>query len=340
MKLRRKSISRTIFLILVFFLVFWSVQNASASTISGYVYDNHNNALIDVDVELLNENYQLRSRSRSDGSGRYTFDGLGDGRFYVKAMPFRYDYQDQQQEVYINSISAVGGGASVGFYTQDFYLVPRKGSLEEVEASVIFAQDIPKDAKKLYEKAVQDFSKKRPEEGANELKESIKIFPDYFLALNRLGKEYFLKGLYSEAYQMLIKAANVNPKSPTTLFFLGYSLHKLNYNKAALVALNQAHNLSPASVALLWTLGVVERAEGKFTEAEKHLLQAKKLAKTPVADIHWELAQLYGENLKKYESAADELESFLKARPDAQDAAKIKDMIKKLKEKAKTEASK
>jgi tetratricopeptide (TPR) repeat protein len=171
------------------------------------------------------------------------------------------------------------------------------------------------------------------------LSQSLKIFPDYFLALTRLGKEYFLKGMYSEAYQMFIKAADVNPKSPTTLFFLGYTLNKLNYNKAALVALNQAYILSPASVAVLWRLGTVERAEGKLAEAEKHLLQAKKLTTTPIADIHWELAQLY-KDLKKYAEAADELESFLKARPDAQDALKIKDIIKKLREKAKEEASK
>ena len=174
----------------------------------------------------------------------------------------------------------------------------------------------------------------------NELKEAIKIFPNYFLALHQLGKIYFLKQMYPEAYQVLIKAADVNPKSPKTLFFLGYSLHKLNYNKAALIALTQAYTLSPAAVSVLWTLGTVERSEGKFTDAEKHLLKAKKLAKAPIADIHWELAQLYGEDLKKFDAAADELEAFLKARPDAKDALTIKEMIKKLREKAKTAAAK
>jgi len=145
--------------------------------------------------------------------------------------------------------------------------------------------------------------------------------------------------MYAEAYQPLIKAADVNPKSPKTLFFLGYSLHKLSYNKAALVALNQANTLSPAAVSVLWTLGSVERMEGKFTDSEKHLLKAKRLSKTPIADIHWELAQLYGENLKRYDLAANELELFLKARPDARDAINIKEMIKTLREKAKSTAS-
>ena len=164
MRLGKETISRKFVLSIVFFGLLLSAQAISASTISGYVYDNRNNALIDVDVELLNENYQLRSRTKTDSSGRYTFDGLGDGRFYIKALPFRYDFQDQQQEVYINSISAIGSTASVGFYTQDFYLQPIKGGLEEAEASVIFAQEIPKDAKKLYEKALQDLSKNTSEQ--------------------------------------------------------------------------------------------------------------------------------------------------------------------------------
>jgi regulator of sirC expression with transglutaminase-like and TPR domain len=69
-------------------------------------------------------------------------------------------------------------------------------------------------------------------------------------------------------------------------------------------------------------------------------VQAKKITKTPIAEIHWELAQLYGENLKKYNAAAEELESFLKVRPDAQDALKIREVIKKLREKGKSESSK
>jgi tetratricopeptide (TPR) repeat protein len=340
MKLDKNVIPCIVVLGFIVFSIFLFAQNVSASTITGTVYDNRNNAISDVDIELLDDLYRLIGRTRSDGAGRFEFGGLSDGRYTLKALPFRYDFLDQSQqvEIYTSTIRGQGNGNSLEI--KDFYLLPRKGSLEEAEAGVVFAQEIPKEAKKAYEKAINDFSKKRTAEAVVSLNEAIKIFPKYFLALIRLGKEKVVKGEFTEAYPLFIKAVDVNQKSPTALYYLGYTLHKLNYNKAAVIALSQAYNVSPASVMVLTTLGITERLEGKFTDAEKHLLQAKKLSKTPIAEIHWELAQLYGENLKKYDAAADELEAFLKARPDAKDAITIKAMIKKLRDKAKAEASK
>ncbi|HEY8560870.1 MAG TPA: carboxypeptidase regulatory-like domain-containing protein [Pyrinomonadaceae bacterium] len=340
MRLGKGTFSKFVVLSLVACGVWLSAPKVFASSITGVVYDNRNNALPDVDLELTDEQYSTGTRrARTDGSGRYTFDGLRDSRYSIRVMPFRYDFIEQIQTVEIGTLTSRGVGGGTAFEIRDFYLQPRKGSLEEAEASVLFAQEIPKDARKAYEKALNDFSKKRKDEGLVSLNEAVKLFPNYFAALMLLGRQYIEKGMFSEAYPLLIKAVDVNPKSPTALYFLGYTLHKLNYNKAALVALTQAHNSSPASVMVLTRLGIVEKMEGKYVEAEKHLTQAKKLTKGANADLHWELAQLYGENLKKYDLAADELEEFLKAKPDAQDSVKIKEMIKKLREKAKAQAS-
>lgn len=339
MRIGKEIISRVIISSLVFFGMFLSIQTVSASSVTGTVYDNRNNALTDVDVELLDDYYRLIGRTRTEGTGRYEFSGIGDGRFTVRAMPFRYDLIEQTQSFRIDTVNIRGQGMGNTLEIVDFYLQPRKGGLEESEASVVFAQEIPKPAKKAYEKAMENFSKKRRDEGIAGLQEAIQLFPDYFLALNRLGKEYVVQGKYPEASQILLKAANINSKSPTSLYYLGYALYKLNYNKAALIALNQAYILSPASPSLLLTLGTVERLEGKYTDAEKHLVQAKKLSKVTVPELHFELAHLYYENLKKYAAAADEFEAFLKARPDAKDAQVIKSLIKKLREKEKTEKS-
>lgn len=337
MKVEIKTIPKTIILSIVFFVGFLSVQTIAASSISGTVYDSRNNSLTDVNVELLNDFYQTIQRSLTDSSGRYEFGGLADGRYNVRVLPFRYDFLEQTQQVQITTISVRGAGQGNTLEILDFYLQPRKGSIEEVEASVIFAQEVPKEAKKLFEAANKNFTNKKPDEAINELKEAIKIFPNYFLALNRLGKEYVQRQMFAEAYQVLIKAAQINDKSPTAFYFLGYSLYRLNYNNAALIALSQAHTLSPASVAVLMMLGIVERLEGKYSDAEKHLTQAKKLSKTSIADLHFELAQLYAKNLKKYKEAADELELFLKAKPDAKDAELIKKLIIEFRQKAKNQ---
>lgn len=322
----------------VFFGLLFAVQNLFASSITGTIYDNQRNSLMDVDVELLDDLYRTIARTRTESTGRYEFSGLGDGRYTVRVMPFRYDFLDQSQQVEIKTFTITGTGNGNSLEILDFYLLPRKGGLAEAEAGVLFAQEVPKEAKKIFEKALEDLGKKKREEGISGLNNALKTFPNYFFALVRLGKEYVVDGKFAEAYPVFMKAVDVNPKSPTALYYLGFTLHKLNYNKAALIALNQAFILSPSSVAVLMTLGTVEKMEGKFTDAEKHLVQAKKLSRVPIADLHWELALLYGNNLKKYEAAADELESFLKARPDSKDADKIKNLIKDFRGKAKNTA--
>ncbi len=335
MKARRTDLLSFLFLFGLFFL---TTPGASASTIMGIVYDHQMNALPDVDVELEGNTGTFRNHIRTDSTGRYQFSGLGNGYFTVRVMPFRYDYEEQSQTIYIQTIS-VAGGRTNDTIIQDFHLAPRKGSLIEYEAKVVFAQEVPNEAKKAYEKAVAAFSKKQTEEGIARLNDAIAKFPSYFEALFQLGKIYFFRGEYAESARLLVKAADINNKSAMSFFLLGDSLRRLGYNKAALIALGQAYTMIPSSAQLLLSLGTVERLEGKYTEAEQHLKQARKFSRNENPEIHWQLAHLYGLNLKRYSEAADEFETFLKARPDAKDAEKIKKLIKEFREKAKTSNS-
>ena len=76
----------------VFFVL--STAALAANTVSGVVYDNKNNPLMDVDVELLDELGAYKQHQRTDSTGRYGFSGLAEGRFTVRVMPFRYDFEE------------------------------------------------------------------------------------------------------------------------------------------------------------------------------------------------------------------------------------------------------
>ena len=337
-----RSLVRThlVFGVFVLFVILFVSQNGfGASTIQGIVYDKQRNALPEMEVELLNDYYQTLNRARTDGSGRYQFNGLSDGRYTVRVFAFRYDLEDQDQAVEIIT-QTVRGTEGTGFFLADFYLSPKKGGLADAEIGVVFAQDIPPDAKKMYEKALKDLSEKRTNEAILELNEAVKIFPTYYLALHQIGKELFIMKNYKDAVPYLLKAAEVNNKSATSLYYLGYSLHNLGkeYNKAAIRCLNNALTLANSSTQVLFVLGKIERDDGKFNDAEKHLLQAKKLSKIAVPEIHKELAQLYADNLKKYKEAADELELYLKAsKLDDASTKQTKKVISGLREKAKSQ---
>ena len=336
MRLERLTVGRVIFSLLVVTGIFCFSQKTFASTISGIVYDNRRVALISVDVELQDEFYRQIARAKTTASGRYEFDGLKDGRYTVKVLPFRYDLLDESAEVEIATVVAVVGGTSNVFMTQDFYLSPRKGSLADAETGVIFAQEVPKEAENAYKSAIKDLSKKKNEEGIIGLRKAVEIFPNYYLALDTLGKQLFQEEKYGEAIQILLRATEVNQKSPTAYYYLGYSLNKLNYNKAAIIPLKQALTLAPASVQVLYVLGLAEEGEGNYTEAEKHLVQAKKFSKVVNPDIYWQLGQIYGNKLNKYKEAADELDQYLKTGKYSDEfVGKVRKVINDLREKAK-----
>lgn len=322
------------------FLLFILFQTVSASTITGTIYDPQRNPLQDVDVELLDDLYRQIDRARTDGTGRYSFGNLQDGNYTVRVMPFRYDYLDQSQYVEIKTMNIRTNGTSNSYETRDFYLQPKKGSLADTELEVVFAQDVPKEAEKAYHQAVKDISKRKSEDVIAGLRSAISLYPNYFLALQQLGKILVNKGEYSEAAPLLIKAVEINSKSPTAFYYLGVALHKLNYNKAALTALTQAYTAAPSSMEVLLMLGTVERMEGKYTESEQHLLKAKKATKNNIPEIHWELAQLYGLNLKRYKDASEELEEYLKGgKYTPEHIKKIKKLISDFQEKAKSKTT-
>jgi hypothetical protein len=306
----------------------------SASIITGFVYDQNRTPLARIDVELTSASAGVSSiRTRTDESGRYQFNNIEDGRYTVTVRPFRYNLLDQSEEVVVQTVSLLGGGS--GYFNKDFYLKSKAGGLGDTTTGVIFAQDVPREAEELFKKADKEFSDNKSSEGIKTLVEAIKVFPTYYAATQRLGIEVLKTKQYMEATRLFMRAVGINPKSSRAFYYMGFSLNQLGkkYNPSALKALNKAAELAPASWEVVYLIGKIERQQGNYIDAEKHLLKSKKLADMRVPDIHIELAQLYGNNLKQYGKAADELELYLKASKKKDE--KIKKQISDLRTKAK-----
>lgn len=314
---------------------------ASASTISGTVYDNQRNALAQVNVELLDEYYALKKYTVTDGIGRYTFEGLSDGDYYVKVLPFKYDFDEQTQPVRISTISLNASREGVMNAVADFALSPRKGTLSEARAQVIFAQEgVTPEAKKAFEEGMKLMKKGKTDDAIVQFESAVKAFPAYFMANHYLGAAYFQKNDYEHAAPPLMKAVEANDKSPLTLYYLGYTFHKLNYNPAAIVALKAASVLTPSSFAIQMTLGASQRMQRDYENAEKSLLQAKKLLQGNNPELYKELAALYGET-RRFDKGAESLEQMLKSGTYSEaDTARVKEQIKAWKELAAKQAAK
>jgi len=301
------------------------------SSIVGYVFGAKRSPVSEVEVELRNDVNRVIGRTRTDGSGRYSFFGVPNGRVSVTVLPLRTNFETQTQEVDIAGIGARGQLIPENVQL-DFYLRPRKGSDPTSDNAVIFFQEVPDEAKQAYQSAIAHLDGKRTNEGIAELERALTLLPSYFAALERLGVEQMNATNYDGAIKSFTSALSVNKRSFVSRYGLGYSNFAVKKWDAAIDAAEKALELEKNSVPALIVLGISQRSLKRFDEAERSLVRAKKLDDGKTADLYWNLALLYAHNLKKYQEAADALEAYLKANPSIPDATNIKKLIKQFRE--------
>lgn len=291
------------------------------STIIGMVRGPDGKALERARVELKSETTMSMWRSATDASGRFTFNNVGSGRYSVRVFMPGSDLIEQTESVQI-----AGGATSSSETVQiDFTLKAPARSVRA--ATVVFAQDVPDDARRLYESAIGELKRDNPQSAVNDLVKAIGLFPTYFAALQALGIQYMKHQMYPEARKAFTDAVAVNSRSYDSWYGLSYAnLGMENWAEAADAA-EKALIIEKDSSPAYYVLGMAQRSLKRYEAAERSLLKAKELDKANNANIHWNLALLYAHNLQKYGKAADELELFLKATPDNPDAANIRKLI-------------
>src|ERR1035437_8069043 len=315
------------------------------SSISGTVYDPDHRPVPNLWVELLNEMGMGNRRVRTESNGRFEFHGIGEGRYEIKVYttgtPFEAQSQDVQMASMVKVMDAKGNLVSSGENVyQDITLRYKKGAAGNTDVpqmtEAVFVQDVPEEAKRLYKIGVKDLGSKDEQKGQQELDEAIKIFPDYYDALNALGCNYVDSKEYQKSFPYLIHAIDVNQRSFSSFYSLGYAAYKTNRLPEASEAARGAAILQPNSVnAQLW-YGTLLRIIGNYDKSLEALSKAEKLSKAaPLADVHWQLFLLYSK-LNKNKEAADQLETYLKIDPNTPNRKQVEDLIQKLRAKSAT----
>ncbi len=303
------------------------------NSITGFVFDENRRPASQVYVELLNDYYVLVSRTRVQGSGQYHFQGLPAGNYNVRIVNAGTDYEEQTRSVSLIPLSVVQG-RGIASEQVDFNLKVKKPHGAATAApSVVFAQAVPDAAKALYEAGLQDLAVKSDAAGLDKIKKSIEAFPDYFLALDKLGNEYVMRGHYEAAFALLSKAVIVNPRSFNSTFYRGLAEFRLGLKDRAVESFRKSVVLNKASAnGHLW-LGIALHSSNKLSDALTSMLKANELADGVSAEVHWQLARVYKDQ-QKFAKAADELELFLKFKPDAHNVSEIKGMVSTLRKKS------
>lgn len=322
---------------------------AGRSVISGTVFVEAHRPIADIWVELLDDYNSTIGRVKTDGSGHFTFRNLLNGNYRLRVLPYGTDYKEQVQEVILSSVSAVSGRPGADRQILDIYLKPNERAPIgpfAVGPRVVFFQEVPPQARRLYEEGVRYLRDKKENEGFASLKKSIEFFPTYYLALDRLGAEYAMRSKrererdierdYLVAARLLLeRAVEINPRAINSVFGLGWTQYQLGMNAQAVASMERATTLnSKAPDPFLW-LGKAQVRLSALDKAELAFKRANELTKGKVGEIHLLLADLYSDQ-KRYREAADELELYLKTRRAPSDDAKIEQLIKQLRAKAGT----
>ena len=319
MKVTRRSVVFLSCLLLVSATPAVSFSQGSSqgrNSVIGFVFGPGRMPVAGAKVELLNEVNSAVGRTKTDGTGRFVFDNVGRGSYTVRTLPIG-SYGESAQRVEL--------GDRPGNAELELYLRPRKPS--GTMNAVLFAQEIPDEAKKYYDQAISDLDRGLVLNGIDGLEKAVAAFPTYFLALNRLGEEYIKTEKFAEARETFAKAVAVNDRSISSSYGLAYANYATGKFEAAVEAANRALILDKKSASTLFVLGVSQRRLRKFDDAERSLLQAKTIDHGATPDIFWNLALLYAHNLNRPIDAANELELYLKARPASTNAVAIQKLI-------------
>ena len=144
---------------------------------------------------------------------------------------------------------------------------------------------------------------------------------------------YVEKKSYEEAIEPLKKAVQVNSKAAQAHCQLGIAYLNLDRLKEAIQELSVAHMLDPKLFVADLYQGMALISAGDLDRAERSLKEALAVGgPTQARAAHLYLASIYNTR-KQYQMAIQELETYLRENPKADNIANVKEAIKKIRTK-------
>jgi tetratricopeptide (TPR) repeat protein len=311
-----------------------STGTGGSHIIKGYVFfpsGRKADGSIEVKLQTLNSG---EITVMADTNGSFTFSNLASGN-YTLIVNAGQDYEIARDSVLIEPDLSPSGSAGAGSVTTRRYSVminlqPKIAS-GRAKASVINAAlvDVPDEARRLYEKGLELGGTGDTVKAIDNLRAAVSLYPKFPLALNELGVQYLKTGQFSKAIEALTSAATFNPDAFAPKLNLGIALLETNRFSDAEKQLREALRLNPSIPTAHMYLGVTLAKLRNDPEAETELRNAINSGSNQVGLAHKYLGGLYWKH-RNYQQAADELETYLRLTPNAQDADRLRATIKDL----------
>jgi Flp pilus assembly protein TadD len=257
-------------------------------------------------------------------NGAFAFRGLPAGSYTVSID------KETEYKVFSTSIDILQlRGSPAQTYTLNIRLEFKERT--DVKPAVVSAEflNVPKKAMAHYKAALAHNKAGDRELAIAEMKLAIAEHPSFWAAHNELGVLYLKSNRLREADEAFQSALKIEPESFASMMNRGIVHVMMKRYGEAVPILRKALKKDDQSGVAHYFLGQALANLGLFDEAEKELRTSLKLGKEELKEAHRTLAIIYssrGDNKR----AADELEAYLKVAPNAFDAEKLREQIRKL----------
>ncbi len=307
--------------------------NASRNTIQGDII-TPNGQRLDHPVIVWLSSSRGETSTTSNGNGSFFFRQLGGGRFTVR-IDAGDGYEPATEEVNIADSGSSGNMSRVGqIYSVQIHL--RLKSNGPITKGVISANDPPKAAVDLFNKALESVKDGNRDKAIEQLKAALAIHPTFTAALYGLGLQYLKLGKYEAASEAFAKALKLAPDSFNLHLNRGISLFHLNKHAEAETqfAAALAKNEASGTAHLYRARALI--ALNRLDDAAIDLKRAIEIGGDDVKLAHRYVAGIYVEKGENVE-AVKQLELYLQVSPDTKETDQIKNLIKELNKKARGE---
>ena len=311
-----------------------SAAFAQSNTLRGKIRSTNGVTVNNAIVELRVAGGAMIAQTVTRNDGDFAFQNLASGEYEVAVTVAGYEPVVQMARFNQNDRMSFAEVVNI-----EVLIRPRRDVALAVPGTN-FAQDVPKPARAAYERALTRLREGKSDEGVAALREAIANFSDYFDAHFALGRELFREGKDSEALEALERARQINDRQDAVYYMFGLVMMKEGKFAVAEYAFREATQLNANSALshfyhaqALIELGLRGKDERQgavdLSAAEKELERAWELSEKRFTPVYLQRARIHEKRGQK-EAAARDLESYLKAEPEAKNGATIRAAITKL----------
>jgi tetratricopeptide (TPR) repeat protein len=326
-------------LLVVSLLLLSTSPSAQSGMIRGKVRTSNGVTINSALVELKQATGGVIAQFNTRNDGDFEFVGLRAGEYEVLVTAGGFESARQVVKLNENNTRVNPAAAINEIVSIEIIIQPRQES-SIAPPGTSFIQDVPKPARASYEKGIAKLREGKVEEGTALLQDATAQFNNYFDAHFALGFQYYLLGRDKEALESLERARLINDRGASVYYVFGLVMvreqkfHIAEYAFGKSAELNANHvashfNHAVALIEVALRSADPREVKSSLAGAERELDRAWELSSNHLNTVFLQRARVF-EKQGNVEAAANELERYVKAEPDAKNVAQVRQKIEAL----------